>query len=386
VVAVTAGDWSVPETEVMSAIAASLDGRPAVLATVVGVEGSAYRRPGAKMLITDDSDGFGSITAGCLEDEVLSLAREVLVDDRPRLERFDLTGDDDVWGLGVGCNGVIDVLLEPLDASYRAVTDAYERGDNVSVVTVLDADAAGVSRGDRTFGYPTGGSTAVTFEDADLPADLLDEFRTPAARLLEAGKSDAVTGTVGGEPVEVFVDSVTAPPELAVFGDGHDVGPVAEMAARADFRVTVVTFRGGAADGERFPAADRVVSTSPADIREVLDVDRETYAVLMTHNFVDDRLALEELLGTPMEYVGLMGPRGRFEEMREEFATEGRTFTEAELDRVYTPAGLDLGGGTPLHIAQSIVAEVMAVHHGREPRHLSERAGPIHERSPVDTD
>jgi xanthine dehydrogenase accessory factor len=87
-----------------------------------------------------------------------------------------------------------------------------------------------------------------------------------------------------------------------------------------------------------------------------------------------------------MEYVGLMGPRGRFEEMREEFATEGRTFTEAELDRVYTPAGLDLGGGTPLHIAQSIVAEVMAVHHGREPRHLSERAGPIHERSPVDTD
>jgi xanthine dehydrogenase accessory factor len=386
VIVVTAGDWSVPETEVMRAIEVVLGERPAVLATVVGVEGSAYRRPGAKMLITDDSDGFGSITAGCLEDEVLALATEVREDGRPRLERFDLTGEDDVWGLGVGCNGVVDILLEPLEESYRAVTDAYERGEDVSVVTVLDSDVEVVSRGDRTFGYPTDQSTEVTFEDADLPTAVLDELGTPAGRLLDAGKSDAVTLPVGEEQVDVFVDSVTAPPELVVFGGGHDVEPVTDLAAQADFRVTVVTFRGGTADEERFPAANRVVSTSPVDVREVLDIDRDTYAVLMTHNFVDDRLALDELLSTPTEYVGLMGPRDRFEEMQDEFAAEGRTFTEAELDRIYTPAGLDLGGGTPLHIAQSIVAEVLAVHHDREPKHLSERTGPIHERSPVDTD
>jgi xanthine dehydrogenase accessory factor len=158
---------------------------------------------------------------------------------------------------------------------------------------------------------------------------------------------------------------------------------VADLAKRVDFRVTVATFRGGAADADRFPAADRVLSTSPADVGETLDFDSDTYAVVMTHNFVDDRIAIEELLATPVEYVGLMGPRERFEEIQEAFADEGRTFTDGERDRIYTPAGLDIGGGTPFHIAQSIVAEVTAVHHGRDPTHLTEREGPIHDRSPV---
>jgi xanthine dehydrogenase accessory factor len=166
-----------------------------------------------------------------------------------------------------------------------------------------------------------------------------------------------------------------------VFGGGHDVAPVVELASQVDFRVTVVTFRGAAAKADRFPAADRVLSTSPADIREAVGFDADTYAVLMTHNFVDDRLALDELLATPVEYVGLMGPRKRFREMREAFDEEGRSFSDAELARIYTPAGLDLGGGTPYHIAQSIVAEVTAVHHGREPKHLKEREGPIHDRA-----
>jgi xanthine dehydrogenase accessory factor len=147
--------------------------------------------------------------------------------------------------------------------------------------------------------------------------------------------------------------------------------------------VTVVTFRGGAASEDRFPAADHVVSTSPADLREVVSFDADTYAVLMTHNFVDDRIALVELLDTPVEYVGLLGPRKRFEELRSRLAEDGHHLSAAELDRVYTPVGLDLGGGTPFHVAQSIVAEVTAVHHGRSPKHLTDRAGPIHARSPV---
>jgi len=383
----TAGDWSVPETEVMGAIADAIGDREAVLATVVAVEGSAYRRPGAKMIVADEGDGVGSITAGCLEDEVLALAQDVLAAGAPRIERFDLTGDDDVWGLGVGCNGVIDILLEPLTEAYRPVVDTYRRGEDLSVLTVLESDAAAVEPGDRAFGSPSrspeDGGLSVAVEASDWPDWLSNAAADPAAQLLEADKSDTVTLEGDGQRVEVFIDSVTAPPKMVVFGSGHDVAPVTDLAKRVDFEVTVVTFRGAAAEDERFPAADRVISTSPADVREAVEFDADTYAVVMTHNFIDDRLTLDELLATPTGYIGLMGPRKRFEEMQEDFAEEGRTFSEAELDRIYTPAGLDLGGGTPFHIAQSIVAEVTAVHHDRDPKHLSAREGPIHGRSPV---
>ncbi|WP_246985368.1 XdhC family protein [Halorientalis marina] len=377
----TAGDWSVPETEVMDAIGEVIDDEGAVLATVVAVEGSAYRRPGAKMIVADEGDGVGSVTAGCLEDVVLTMAEEVLADGEPRIERFDLTGDDDVWGLGVGCNGVIDILLEPLDEGYRPVVDAYEDGEDIAALTVLDGDGD-LARGDRAFASPTGDELA--FEAPGWPDGVLTALEGPTERLLAADTSDTVTVDRDGHAVEVFVDSVTAPPELVVFGSGHDVAPVARLASQVDFRVTVVTFRGADAEAERFPAADRVRSTSPAEIREAVAFDADTYPVVMTHNFVDDQIALEELLDTPVEYIGLMGPRKRFAEMQEEFAERGRTFTEAERDRIYTPAGLDLGGGTPFHIAQSIVAEVTAVHHGREPKHLTDREGPIHARPSVE--
>src|SRR6056297_1949731 len=124
-------DWSVPETEVLTSIRTLLDeGREAVVATVVDVEGSAYRRPGAKMLVEEGGEGLGHITAGCLEDEVFELTAEVLAAGEPRIETYDLMNDDeDVWGLGVGCNGIIEILLEPLDESYRPAVEAFEAGE-----------------------------------------------------------------------------------------------------------------------------------------------------------------------------------------------------------------------------------------------------------------
>ncbi|RXK47983.1 XdhC family protein [Halorientalis pallida] len=379
----TVGGWSAPETDVMANVGEALDGDRAVLATVVAVEGSAYRRPGAKMVI-GDGDGVGAVTAGCLEDEIVALAREVLDCGQPRVERFDLTAGDDVWGLGVGCNGVIDVLLEPLAESYRPVVEAYQSGKDTVVLTVVDGDGTPVERGDRTVVFPAeSGASGPCLQDTDWPDELLTALEGPTNRLLSADASDTVSVRYEGDDIDIFVDCVTAPPELVVFGSGRDVAPVARSASEVGFRVTVVTFRGGAATADRFPAADRVVSTSPADLRDVVSFDAETYAVLMTHNFVDDRIALTEVLDAPTEYVGLLGPRKRFEELRSALAEDGHHLTDDELDRVYTPVGLDLGGGTPLHVAQSIVAEVTAVHHDRSPNHLTERAGPIHSRSPV---
>jgi len=373
-------DWSVPETDVFDRIRTTLETNgEAVLATVTAVEGSAYRRPGAKMLLDPEGGGAGSITAGCLEDEVRALAADVLEAGTPRVKTWDLTGEDDVWGLGVGCNGVITVLLEPLEDSYRPVVDARLAGDPIGVATVVGGDGPG-ALGDRAYYRPGEG-----FE-GEIGDAILADLEGTAETLVENGGGETVTVDADGGPVEVFVEGVRPPPELVVFGSGHDVGPVVELAKLVDFRVTVVPFRGGHADSGRFPGADEVVSTSPRDVADVGEWDEDSYAVVMSHNFLDDRIALEELLETPVPYIGLMGPKKRFEEMREDFAEEGRTFTGAELDRIYTPIGLSLGGDSPYQIAYSIVGEVMAVANDRTPRHLSERDAPIHERVEVPTD
>ncbi|MFC6835112.1 XdhC family protein [Halomarina ordinaria] len=381
----TTNDWSVPETDVFERIRTVLDaGSEAVLATVVAVEGSAYRRPGAKMLVDPAGGGAGSITAGCLEDEVRELAADVLAAGEPRTETWDLTGDDDVWGMGVGCNGVITVLLEPLTESYRTVAAARERGEDVGVAAVVGGDlplgARAVYRPGRGFDADGDGG-----ED-DLPAWLREAVADPLDRLLERGASETVTLEGEEGTVEVFLDAVTAPPELVVFGAGHDTGPVVELATLVDFRVTVVTFRGGRAGRDRYPRADEVVSAAPRDVATLREWDDDTYAVVMTHNFVDDRLTLAELLETPVAYVGLMGPEKRFREMREALAEEGVELTPADLERVYTPIGLNLGGDTPYRIAYSIVAELLAVANDRTPDHLGRSRGPIHDRVDVSTD
>jgi xanthine dehydrogenase accessory factor len=377
-------DWSSPETDVYEQIRETIErGEDAVLATVIGVEGSAYRRPGAKMLIRPDGGGAGSITAGCLEDEVRALAVDVLEEDGPRVETWDLTGDDDVWGLGVGCNGVITVLLEPLDESYRPVVDARLADDSIGVATVVGGDI-GAEIGGRAYYQPGAGFDASTEDGGGvLPDAVRDDIDEQARTLVGSGSSETFTVETEDGSVEVFVEGVRAPPELVVFGSGHDIGPVVELAKLADFRVTVVAFRGVAADEERFPRADEVMSASPRDVPDLREWDTDTYAVVMSHNFVDDRLTLDALLDTPVPYIGLMGPDKRFEEMQADFADEGRTLTDSERERIYTPIGLNLGGDTPYQIAFSIVGELLAVAHDRTPEHLSQREGSIHDRADV---
>ena len=184
--------------------------------------------------------------------------------------------------------------------------------------------------------------------------------------------------TVGaeGRSLSLFVDCIEPLPELVVFGSGRDVGPVVHAGANAGFRVTVVGFRGGIDMDARFPDADRTLTTAPADIDEHLDLTKATYAVVMTHNLVDDCLTVERLLASPARYIGLLGPTDRYEKLVGKLDVTPGT----DLGRVYAPVGLDLGGGSPHQIAQSIVAEVLAVRNGTTPDHLRAADGPIHER------
>lgn len=372
-------DWSASETDVIeSARQYVRDDSSAMLATIVGVEGSAYRRPGAKMVIPPDGDSVGSITADCLEDEVTALARDVLADGTTRIETYDLRGDGDIWGLGVGCNGVIDVLLEPVAPHYRTVTDAVAAGNPVSVCTVVESENSDVPLGTRAYYRPDDGWT---YSDDQWPDELLPEISDITAQSARDGNARTITVKTGAGEVEIFLDGIAPPPELVVLGTGQDIRPVIELGKRNGFRVIVIGFRGATATSDRFPHADTVRSTSPGSLREVHDFGTDTYVVVMTHNFVDDRLALDELLKTQSSYIGLMGPRERFEEMRSAFAEEGRTFRKDELERVFTPAGLNLGSETPYQIAHSIVAELLAVDNDRSPGHLTNHNGPIHDRT-----
>jgi xanthine dehydrogenase accessory factor len=383
----TQSNWSVPETDVVQQIRHRLDGdRTDVLATIVDVEGNAYRRPGAKMLLDEGGSGVGSITAGCLEDELLTVGDRVRETGETELVTYDLMNDDgeDVWGLGVGCNGVIEVLLEPLTETYRPAVEAFFGGRDVAVVTVLDGGER-FERGDRVYYYPDTESL-VSPDGGDATDWPVDALSGPAAELAARGKAGTVSLPDGADELTVFVDGLAAPDELVVFGTGHDVRPVTELASKNDFRVTVVGFRGAVDLDERFPDADRTVTTSPATVGDDLDLDERTYAVVMTHNFVDDQLTVECLLDAGGPYIGVMGPRERFDRMLEAFEDDGRRFGEETLSSVYTPVGLDLGGGSPFQIAHSIVAEVLAVSNERTPRHLKRREGPIHERVDVESD
>jgi xanthine dehydrogenase accessory factor len=350
-------------------------GTAGAVATVAAVEGNAYRRPGAKMLLTGEETA-GSVTAGCLESDVDSIAAEVRQSGRTRIERFDLT-DDEGWGLGMGCNGVIDLVVEPLDERFAPLLERYRDGEDSLGVVIVGSDTGAVSAGDRGYA-PRADASAIE----GLPEWLCDDLAPQVSVALERREATTVTVTgPGGDDCRVFLDPVVTPPSLYVFGGGIDVHPVVELAIRAGFEVTVVPFRGGRATEDAFPRSDRVVSASAPRLGESLTFDGETYAVLMSHNAVDDRLALEALLATPVPYIGLMGPENRFQEITDALAAEGRTLTQPERDRIYTPIGLDLGGNEPYQIATSIVSEVLAVHNGRDPGHLRDRGGPIHDRS-----
>jgi len=372
--------WSLPEHEVLSRMAAAQgDDADYVVATLADVEGSAYRRPGAKMLMSD-AGSVGSVTAGCLTAAVENSFEAVHASGEARIERFDLT-DDEEWGAGLGCNGVVDLLLEPLDNRFTPLLDSYTEGREGVALVVLDAEGApGVEMGDREFVHELSdpaGSTIPDWLHEALSAHVRDR--------IDAGNSGTVTVTgPAGECLRIYIDPILRPPHLYIFGGGNDVHPVSDLAKKAGFKVTVAPFRGGQADPDSFPHADRVVSTSAPRIGESLSIHDDAYAVVMSHNLVDDRLVVESLLDSPARYIGLMGPRDRFDRIRDALASDGRQLSDADNERLYAPIGLDIGGGEPYQIATSIVSEMIAVHYNRPSGHLRDRSGPIHNRGGVD--
>lgn len=373
-----ADPWSATRLDIHERLRSLTDTRTGVLATIVDVEGSAFRRPGAK-LVVDGNDQLGAVTAGCLEEPLLDLAADVQEAGQPRVETFDLT-DDEEWGLGLGCNGVIDILLEPVDTTLERVLDEVAAKRPAALLTVVHTDSPDIPVGSRAT-VTEDGSIVNPGDRAAIPDDIVDQLGPTVDAAVSDGTSTLAHATVDGGNVSVFVDGIEPVHDLVLFGNQNDIHPVARIARQVGFRVIVASGRGAKSSPDTFPHAHEVRSVRAPELAASIDGDEYTSVVLMSHNFVDDRLALESLLtDTDVPYIGLMGPRKRFAEMRDELEAEGTPLARDDLDRIATPVGLDLGSGEPVEIAVSIVSEVLAVSNGRQGGRLRDIEGSIHPR------
>jgi len=354
-------------------------GERAAIATIVRVRGSTYRREGARLLIQADGRTIGSISGGCLEGDVAEVAREVIQTGRPRLASYDLTSDDDaVWGLGLGCNGAIDVFVEAVSDGAGAdlvalLREPLEHRRSVALATVITAQAGSVALGARIV-VPEEGEAQGSYGDPGLDARIVAAARSQ----LTARRSAVLPVDLPAGGGEVFIEVVAPPLPLLVCGAGHDALPVVRLAHELGWWVMVADSRPAFATRERFPEADEVILAEDHEVAEKVRIDRHTFVVLMTHNFLHDLKILRGLLATPARYIGLLGPRARTERLLADLAKEDVSLTDAEQVRLYGPVGLDLGAETPEEIAVSVLAEILAVQSGRGVTSLRDRRGPIH--------
>ena len=347
------------------------------LATIVGVQGSTYRREGARLLVPANGNPVGTISGGCLEGDVRVAAAEVIAEGVPCLLHFDLTADDEaVWGWGLGCNGVVDVFVEPAEGAVEtagAIRRAVDDQRHLVTITVIEADVGSETKpGARMLVHP-GGDT-----EGSLGNGQLDELgRDEALRALAAGRS-GIVGLANG--VRVFVEVLIPPLRLLVCGAGHDAIPLVRFAGSLGWRVEVIDDRDAFLRPHRFPGATRFVKSEPIEAADSAGVDERTYVVVMSHNFLRDKDYLRSFLGSPAAYIGMLGPAARLERLLAELRREGFEPSREDLSVVHGPAGLDLGGDGPEEVAWAIVGEVMALRNGRFGGSLRDRSGPIHER------
>jgi xanthine dehydrogenase accessory factor len=346
------------------------------LATIVGVQGSTYRREGARLLVPANGKPVGTISGGCLEGDVRMAAVDVMNEGVPRLLHFDLTADDEaVWGWGLGCNGVVDVFVEPAEGATEtagAIRQAIEDQRHLVTVTVIEAEGPAARPGARMLVNPVGSA------EGSLGSSELDEqAKDEALRALGDERSGMVTI---GDGVRVFVEVLIPPIRLLVCGAGHDAIPLVRFAGGLGWNVEVLDDRDAFLKPHRFPGATRFVKTEPIEASIAAGVDERTYVVVMSHNFLRDKDYLWSFLGTPAAYIGMLGPKARLERLLAELRREGYEPREEDLSVVHGPAGLDLGGDGPEEVGWAIVGEIMALRNRRAGGFLRERSGPIHDR------
>jgi xanthine/CO dehydrogenase XdhC/CoxF family maturation factor len=358
---------------------AQSEGRRSALATVVHVEGSSYRRPGARMLVTEDGQLTGAISGGCLEGDALRKALHAINQQQNKLVTYDTTQEDDAqFGVQLGCNGIVHILFEPIDdnKTNHPILLLWEligeRRDAV-LLTLFSLDRSREQPG-----------TALLYAEGKLHTTLSGDWQEGVLTDIKEAARDRTSCvkeyTRGNQSFNAFIEFIPPPPALVIAGAGNDVLPLVDMTSMLGWHTTVVDGRPHYATSRRFGKADKVLVSRPEKLLDELTTDPQTFFLLMTHNYNYDLALLRHLVMKGFRYIGILGPRKKLDRMLGELQEEGLTLNEEQLASIHSPVGLDIGAETAAEIAVSIVAEIKAVLSGRTGEALKEKRDSIHSR------
>ncbi len=358
---------------------------PAVLATLVRVKGSSYRKPGARMVMRSGGGRTGVISAGCLEADLQARVKAALGQGAPQLATFDLGSDLDlVWGTGMGCQGRAEVLLEALSPAVAAPWMTLckqlleeRRSGVLATVFAVRGDSGPVKAGNHF---------VLDCEGAGLlppPGPFAEALRAALQGALAQGSPTSATLPMGAGEVDLLIEPILPVFALWIFGAGEHAQPLARLAKELGWFLGIVDHRPALATPERFPEADRIVLGHPPGSLHGLPLDGRSAALVVSHVYDKDLQAVATLLRQPLGYLGLQGNRLRCAKILQEVQEQGLVLTETQRQIMHFPAGLDLGAESPEGIALSMLAEIQATFAQRAGGSLRDRSGSIHGSDPA---
>ena len=346
------------------------EGKKTALATVVHVNGSSYRRPGARMLVTEDGRLTGAISGGCLEGDALRKAVLAITQGKNKLVMYDTTDEDDAkLGIQLGCNGIVSILFEPIDPDCS---------DNP--IQLLRSVIAKREPAIITSAYSLNNEVHLgTCHPGNLPVTVKGDLMSLSKEVMANGKSVYTELWIEKNQQQFFIEYYQPPISLVIVGAGNDALPLASMAYHTGWSVSVIDGRSSHATSQRFPQAEKILVGKPKEVIDQLFMDERTAVVLMTHNYNFDLELLGLLIDEPLLYIGLLGPASKRERMFDELELKGTVITARTLQHIYGPTGLDIGAETSEEIALSIISEIMAVMQQKTPIHLRQKQTAIHQ-------
>ena len=362
--------------------AAQREGRKTALATVVHVEGSSYRRPGARMLVEDNGKITGAISGGCLEGDALKKALLAIEQQHNKLVTYNTLHEDDVdFGVQLGCNGVVHILFEPIDSTQvnNPITllekCCRERKDAV-LVTLFSLNNF----------HSNHYGTCLMYDGENLLSRVDDksfESKLKAESSLALSKKSSLLIQYDERDLTAFIELVVPPISLVIAGAGNDSLPLVDISTVLGWQITLLDGRPTHASRKRFPNVHQVITGKPAELLKQLSIDERTAVVLMTHNYNYDLAMMEILMQERCNYIGVLGPKKKLDRMLTELEGKGFVITDGQRAHIYGPTGLDIGAETAEEIGLSIVSEIKAVFANREGNSLRERTDVIHSRNTV---
>jgi xanthine dehydrogenase accessory factor len=358
-------------------------GKRSALAAVVHLDGSSYRRPGARMLVSDEGELTGAISGGCLEGDALRKALHVLNQQQSKLITYDTSDEDDATiGIQLGCAGIIQVLFEPIDSNnpdnpIQLLRKAVAVRQKAVVVTLFSLENKRNEQPGTCLLMEANGNIS-----GRIPYPEIESYVMEDIQLAFREEKSAFRQYVGNEcSVTAFIEFLKPAVSLVVVGAGNDAIPMMQIADTVGWDVRVVDGRNTHAKPERFVSACQVLVSKPEKVLEQIPMDDQTVFVMMTHNYNYDLAMLRVLLHKDIPYIGMLGPRKKMDRMLDALRDEGMAITDEMLSKVYGPVGLEIGAETAEEIALSIIAEIQAVLNGKSGGLLRLKEDVIHART-----